>query len=69
MYLLCIKMPLAFKRLNACGVFCMTLTKHRIFAALSAVMLLLLFFLTCYINPVSYASISAALNPSNSLRG
>ena len=44
MYLLCIKMPLAFKRLNACGVFCMTLTKHRIFAALPAVMLLLLFF-------------------------
>ena len=39
-----LKRSLAFKRLNACGVFCMTLTKHRIFAALPAVMLLLLFF-------------------------
>lgn len=45
MCLLCIKTPLVFKRLNACGVFCMTLTKHRIFAALPAVMLLMLFLL------------------------
>lgn len=68
MCLLYIKMPLVFKRLNACGVFCMTLTKHRIFAALPAVMLLL-YLSAYYINPVSYASISAALSPSNSLRG